>query len=49
LEIGSIFKNEDKEEEDSVTDLILVVLVLLKRDINKLVIEARETLEPVKL
>jgi hypothetical protein len=30
-------------------DLILVVVELLKRDISRLVIEARETLELVKL
>jgi hypothetical protein len=44
-----IFKDEDKKEGDSITDLILVVVGLLKRDINRLVIEARETLELVKL
>ena len=50
LEIGDIFKDEDKEEGDSVTDLILVVVVeLLERDINRLVEEAREVLELVKL
>jgi hypothetical protein len=30
-------------------DLILVVVELLERDISRLVIEARETLEPVEL
>jgi hypothetical protein len=30
-------------------DLILVVLELLRRDISRLVVEARETLELVKL
>jgi hypothetical protein len=44
-----IFKDEDREEEDSVTDLILAVVELLGRDINRLVVEARETLELVKL
>ena len=34
---------------DSVTDLILAVVRLLERDINQLVVEARETLELVKL
>jgi hypothetical protein len=34
---------------DIVTDLILAVVELLKRDINRLVIEARETLKLVKL
>jgi hypothetical protein len=33
----------------SVTDLILAVVELLERDISRLVIEARETLEPVEL
>ena len=37
------------KEGDSITDLILVVVQLLERDINKLVVEAREILEPVKL
>jgi hypothetical protein len=49
LEIWDIFKDEDKEEGDSITDLILVVVGLLKRDISGLVIEAREILELVKL
>jgi hypothetical protein len=44
-----IFKDKDKEEGDGVIDLILVVVYLLKRDINRLVVEARETLELVKL
>ena len=44
-----IFKDEDKEEGNSVTDLILAVVALLERDINRLVVEARETLEPAKL
>jgi hypothetical protein len=44
-----IFKDEDKEEEDSITDLILAVVELLERDISRLVIEAREMLELVKL
>ena len=43
-----IFKDEDKEEEDSITDTILAVVRLLERDINRLVVEARELLEPVK-
>jgi hypothetical protein len=37
------------EEGDSIIDLILVVVELLERDISRLVIEARETLELVKL
>jgi len=48
LEIGSIFKDEDKEEGDGVTDLILAVVGLLRRDTNGLVVEAWEVLEPVK-
>ena len=44
-----IFEDEDKEEGDSITDLILVVVRLLERDINSLVVEAREILELVKL
>jgi hypothetical protein len=44
-----IFKDEDKEEGDGVTDLILAVVELLGRDISRLVVEVREALEPVKL
>ena len=44
-----IFKDEDKEEGNSVTDLILVVVILLERDINRLVVEAQDALELVKL
>jgi hypothetical protein len=44
-----IFKDEDKEEGDSITDLILVVVELLERDISRLVVEVRKALEPVKL
>jgi len=40
LEIRDIFKDEDKEEEDSIMDLIIVVVILLERDINRLVVEA---------
>jgi hypothetical protein len=46
--MDSIFKNKAKEEETSVTDLkILVVLVirLLRRDLNRLV----NGIEPVEL
>jgi hypothetical protein len=35
-----IFKDEDKEEGDSVTDLILAVVELLERDLSRLVVEA---------
>jgi hypothetical protein len=43
-----IFKDEDKEGGDSITDLILVVVELLGRDISRLVVEVREVLELVK-
>ena len=43
-----IFKDEDKEEGDSVTDLILAVIELLERDINRLIVEVREALELVE-
>ena len=32
----------------SVTDLISAVVALLEKDMNRLVVEAREALEPVK-
>ena len=44
-----IFKDEDKEEGDSVTDLILAIVALLERDMSRLVVEAQEALEPAKL
>jgi hypothetical protein len=44
-----IFKDEDKEEGDSITDLISVVVELLGRDISRLVVEVQEALELVKL
>jgi hypothetical protein len=44
-----IFKDEDREEEDGVTDLILVVVELLERDMSRLVVEVREVLKLVKL
>jgi hypothetical protein len=34
---NKIFKDKDKKERDSITDLILVVVELLRRDINRLV------------
>ena len=43
--IGSIFKDEDKEEGDSITDLVLLVLRLLRRDLRELV----SSIEPVDL
>jgi hypothetical protein len=36
LEIGEIFKDKDREEGDGVTDLILVVVALLRRDTDRL-------------
>ena len=33
----------------AVTDLITAVVTLLERDINRLVVEVREVLEPVEL
>jgi hypothetical protein len=47
LEIGDIFKDEDKERGDGIIDLISAVVELLGRDINRLVVEARKALEPV--
>jgi len=44
-----IFKDKDKEEGDSITDFILAVVRLLREDLNKLVVKAREALELVKL
>ena len=44
-----IFKDEDGEEEDGVTDLILAVGRLLRIDVNDLVEIAREALEPIEL
>ena len=37
LEIGSIFEDEDKEEGDGVTDLVLSVLRILRQDLGELV------------
>ena len=49
MEIGDIFKDEAKEEGDSVTDLITAVVWLLRRDINGLVKIALGELKLVKL
>jgi len=49
LEIGDIFKNKDKKEGNSITDLILAVVELLKRDINRLVVKVQKVLKLVKL
>ena len=45
LEIGSIFKDEDKKEGNSVIDLVLLVLRILRRDLSKLA----SSIEPVDL
>jgi len=45
----NIFKDKDKEKGGSVTDLIIVVVELLRRDINGLVVEVQEVLKLVKL
>jgi len=37
LEIYNIFKGKDKEEGDGVMDLILIIVRLLKENINRLV------------
>jgi hypothetical protein len=49
LEIGEIFKDKDREEGDSITDLILAVVVLLRMDTDRLARVVREALELVKL
>jgi len=49
LEIGSFFKDEDREEGDSITDLIIAVVALPRRDINRLVGTVLEALKPIKL
>jgi hypothetical protein len=49
LEIRDIFKDEDKEEGDGITDLILAVVELLGKDISRLIEGVREVLELVKL
>ena len=43
MEIGSIFEDEDKEEGDGVTDLVLSVLRILRRDLSELA----SSIEPV--
>ena len=49
MEIEDIFKDEDKGREDGITDLISAVVQLLERDMDRLVVEAWEALEPAKL
>ena len=45
MEIGSIFKDEDEGEGDGVTDLVLLVLRILRQDLRELV----DSIEPVEL
>ena len=45
MEIGSIFKDEDDKEGDGVTDLVLLVLRILRRDLSELI----GSIEPVDL
>ena len=47
--MGDIFKDEAKEEGDGVTDLIMAVVRLLRRDINGLVKIALGELKLVEL
>ena len=49
MEISSIFKDEAKEEGNGVTDLIMVVVQLLRQNINRLVKIALGELKLVKL
>jgi len=49
LKIGDIFKDKDKKEGDSVTDLITAVVWLLRKDINGLVRIIRKALKLIKL
>jgi len=44
-----IHKDEDKEEGDGITDLILAVVRLLREDINRLVKIVWEVLKLIKL
>ena len=45
LKIGSIFKDEDREEGDSITDLVLLILRILRQDL----ISLADSIELVKL
>jgi len=49
LEIIKVFKDKDKEEEASVTDLIRQVLQLLRVKLKELVDVAQAIIEPIKL
>ena len=51
LEIGSIFKDEDKEEGDSVIDALSIILWLLGEELEvaSWLIKARSRIEPVEL
>jgi len=48
LEPLYIYKEEGYLTTSVITDLITAVVILLERDINRLVVEAREVLELVK-
>ncbi len=47
LETEGIFRVEDEEEGDSVTDLVMLVCQLLRRDLRELR-ELVDTIEPVE-
>ena len=49
LKIYGIFKNKNKEKRGNITDLISVVLWLLRRNIDKLIIITRNTIKLVEL
>ena len=51
LEILGIFKDKDKEEGDSVTDALSIILRLLGEELEvaSWLIEVRSRIEPVKL
>ena len=44
LEIGSIFKDKDREKGDGVMDLVLLVLRILRQDLGELA----DSMEPVE-
>jgi hypothetical protein len=48
-DIGVDFSKESRLFAIVVTDLIIAVVILLERNINRLVVEAREVLELVEL
>ena len=48
MEVRSIFRVKDKEGGDSVTDTVMLVCQLLRRDLQELQ-ELVDTMEPVEL